>query len=89
MGGVWRGNIKRHIKKLGVSVSEEVVDFINRAVDFTIYDELVEVATKAIIDNFPKYLESGHLDKLCETTWNKIKTKLNSASKLHICCYHF
>ena len=72
--------LKRHIKKLGVSVSEEVVDFINRAVDFTIYDELVEVATKAIIDNFPKYLESGHLDKLCETTSDKIKTKLNEST---------
>ena len=72
--------LKRHIKKLGVLVSEEVVDFINRAVDFTIYDELVEVATKAIIDNFPKYLESGRLDKLCETTWDKIKTKLNDSS---------
>ena len=71
MGGVWRGNIKRHIKKLGESVSEEVVDFINGAVDFTIYDELVEVATKAIIDNFPKYLE--YLISFVRLPWTRSK----------------
>ena len=40
--------LSRHIKNF--EVSEELVNFINRSVELSIYDNLIDVATKVVID---------------------------------------
>ncbi len=54
-------------------------DFINEAVKLSIYDELVDVATKSILQNFPHYFEDG-LDNLDQTSLDKITTGLATSS---------
>ena len=70
--------LSKHIKKL--EVSEELVDFINRAGCLSIYDDLVVVATKSIIHKFTLYFQAGFLDKLNQSSLDKIRTGIATAS---------
>jgi len=70
--------LSKHIKKL--EVSEEMVDFINRAVNLSIYDDLVVVATKSILKKCTHYFQAGLLDKLNQSSLEKIKTGLATSS---------
>ena len=47
--------LHKHIKKL--EVSEELVDFINHALNLSIYDDLVVVATKSILCKFTHHFK--------------------------------
>ena len=70
--------LSKHIKKL--EVSEEMVDFINRAVNLSIYDDLVVVATKSILKKCTHYFQAGLLDKLNQSSLDKIKIGLATSS---------
>ena len=70
--------LSKHIKKL--EVSEELVDFINRAGCLSIYDDLVVVATKSILQKFTLYFQAGFLDKLNQSSLDKIRTGIATAS---------
>ena len=69
--------LSSHIKKLE---SMEMVDFINQAVNLSIYDELVDVATKSILQKFTYYFQDGLLDNLNQTSLDRIKTGLATSS---------
>ena len=69
--------LSKYIQKLG---TKEMGDFINEAVKLSIYDELVDVATKSILQNFPHYFEDGLLDNLDQTSLDKITTGLATSS---------
>ena len=66
--------LSKHIRNL--EASEEMVDFINRAVNLSIFDDLVDVATESILYNFTNYFQAGLLEKINQTSLNKIKTRL-------------
>ena len=70
--------LKKHIEKL--EVSEEMVDFINQAVNLSVYDDLVVVATKSILRKFTHYFQAGFLDKLNQSSFDKIRTGLATSS---------
>ena len=70
--------LSRHIRNF--EVSEELVNFINRSVEFSIYDNLVDVATKVVIDIFTEYFKAGLLDKLNQTSLQIINAKLNDST---------
>ena len=70
--------LSKHIRNL--EASEEMVDFINRAVNLSIYDELVDVATKSILHKFTHYFLAGHLDTLNQASLDKIRTGLMTST---------
>ena len=70
--------LSQYIRKL--EASEEMVDCINKAIKLSIYDELVDVATKSILQKFPHYFQDGLLDNLNQTSLDSIKTRLATSS---------
>ena len=56
------------------------MDFINRAVNLSIYDDLVVVATKSILKKCTHYFQAGLLDKLNQSSLDKIKIGLATSS---------
>ena len=68
----------KHIKEL--EASEEMVDFINRAANLSIYDDLVVVATKSIVQKMTHYFQAGLLDKLNKSSLEKIRTEIATSS---------
>ena len=70
--------LSKHIKTL--DASKEMVNFINRAVNLSIYDDLVDVATKSVVHKFTYYFQDGLLDKLNRTSMDRIKTLTATSS---------
>ena len=82
---IYKGLIKHCTKKLSklikkLEVSEELVDFINRGVHLSIYDDLVVLATKSIIQKFTLYFQAGFLNKLNQTSLEKIRMRIATSS---------
>ena len=70
--------LRKYIKKL--EASEELVDFINRAANLSIYDDLVIVATKSILHKMTQYFQAGFLDKLNQSSLDVIRTEIATSS---------
>ena len=70
--------LSKYIEKL--EASEELVDFINRAVNLSIYDDLVIVATKSILHKITHYFQAGFLDKLNQSSLDLIRTEIATSS---------
>ena len=70
--------LSKHIKKL--DASEDTVNFINRAVYLSIYDDLVNVATKSVLHKFTYYFQDGLIEKLNQKSLDWIKKELSTSS---------